>query len=320
MPQPKIHRYLRHGTLPQLRVFEASARLGSLARAAEALHMAQPTVSVQIKKLSETIGVPLFEQVGKRMHLTEAGRRLYEGCQEIFRVLTSVEDAISGLRTLEAGRLRLAVSTTGMSFAPRLLGVFLERHPGVEVALQAYNRQTLVGRLRDNADDLYIFADAPELDDVVAQELLPNPLVVLARDDHPLARERSIPFARLAQEPFLVREEGSGTRRMVMRLFRERGLAPAIRLELGTNEAIKEAILAGLGVAILSRYTFGLDPESSRYVCLDVEGFPLENHWYLAYPAGKHLGATARAVLDFSRAEARKLVRESLTARSESSD
>ena len=315
MPQPNIHRYLRHGMLPQLRVFEASARLGSFTRAAQELHMAQPTASVQLKKLTETLGVPLFEQVGKRIYLTDAGRRLYESCEEVYHTFTALDESLSGLRTLEAGRLRLAVSTTGMCFAPRLLAAFLERHPHVEVHIQTHNRKTLVTRLRENADDLYIFADPPELEDVVAQELLPNPLVVLARDDHPLAGEKNIPFERLAQEPLLIREEGSGTRRIAMRLFHEHGFTAKIRLELGSNEAIKESILAGLGVAILSRYTFGLDPESSRYVCLGIEGFPLENHWYLAYPVGKQLGATARAFLDFSRTEAKGLGRGTLTRR-----
>ena len=311
MPHQKIHRYLRHGTLPQLRVFEASARLGSFVRAAEELHMSQPTASVQIKKLCETVGVPLFEQLGKRIYLTEAGRQLYDACQDLFRVFVSVEESLSSLRALRSGRLRLAVSTTGMSFAPRLLAAFLEHHPGVEIALQSHNRQTLVERLRNNADDLYVFADSPEMEEVVAQELLPNPLVVLARDDHPLIREKRIPLERIAEEPFLIREEGSGTRRIAMRLFREHAITPKIRMTLDSNEAIKEAILAGLGVAILSRYTFGLDPESSRYVCLDVAGFPLENHWYLVYRGGKHLGVTARAFLDFCRAEAKALVRES---------
>ncbi len=311
MPQPNIRRYLRHGMLPQLRVFEASARLGSFTLAAQELHVSQPTASVQIKKLTETVGVPLFEHVGNRIYLTEAGRRLFAGCQEIFRSLESVEESLAELRTLETGRLRLAVSTTGMSFAPRLLGKFVERHPGVETSLQAHNRQTLVGRLQENADDLYLFADFPDMEDVVAQELLPNPLVVLARDDHPLAREKDIPFWRLAQEPFLLREEGSGARRVAMRLFAEHGLQPRVRMELGTNEAIKEAILAGLGVAILSRHTFGLDPESSRYVCLDVQGFPIENHWYFVYPAGKRLTPAARAFLDFARVEAKAMVGES---------
>ncbi len=178
--------------------------------------------------------------------------------------------------------------------------------------MQAHNRQTLVERLAHNEDDLYLFADAPGMEGVVAQELLPNPLVVLARDDHPLARERDIPFERLAGEPLLMREEGSGTRRIAMRLFGEHGLTPRIRMELGTNEAIKEAILAGLGVTIMSRHTFGLDPESSRYRCLDVEGFPVENHWYFVYPEGKHLSSVARAFLDFARVEAKGLVLASL--------
>jgi DNA-binding transcriptional LysR family regulator len=315
MSQSSIHRYLKHGTLPQLRLFEATARLGSFTQAAHELHMAQPTASVQIKKLSETVGIPLFEQVGKRLYLTDAGRRLYDSCREVFRAFADLEASLAGMRALESGRLRLAVSTTGMSFAPRLLGAFVGLHPGIETSMQAHNRQRLIERLVQNEDDLYLFADAPEREDVVAQELLPNPFVVLARDDHPLARETNIPFERLATEPFLIREEGSGARRIAMRLFGEHGLTPRIRMELGTNEAIKEAILAGIGVTIMSRFTFGLDPESSRYLCLDVEGFPLENHWYFAYPEGKQLSSVARAFLDFARAEAKELVLGSLGRR-----
>jgi len=310
MSNANIHRYLRHGTLPQLRLFEASARLGSFTRAAQELHLSQPAVSLQMKKLSETVGVALFEQVGKRIFLTDAGRQVYERCQDVFRVFTSLEASLAGMRTLDCCRLRLAVSTSGTCLAPRLLGAFGELHPGVETSMQSHNRRTLVERLTNNEDDLYLFADAPELDDVVAQELLPNPLVVLARDDHPLAAEKNIAFERLAHEPFLVREEGSGGRRIMMRLFHERGLAPRVRMELETNEAIKEAILAGLGVSIVSRHNFGLDPESLRLCCLDVEGFPLENHWYLAYPAVKHLSSAARAFLDFARVHTRRLALE----------
>ena len=284
MTAPNIQRYLRHGTLPQLRLFEASARLGSFSHAAQDLHMSQPAASVQMKKLTETLRVPLFEQVGKRIYLTEAGRCLYASCQELFRVFGDLEESLAGMRALETGSLRLAVSTTGMCFAPRLLGAFVELHPGVQTSMLAHNRQTLVERLTRNEDDLYLFADAPEMEDVVAQQLLPNPLVVLARDDHPLADAKNIPFERLAAEPFLVREEGSGARRSMMRLFREHGLTPKVRMELSSNEAIKEAVLAGLGMAIMPRFTFGLDPESPRYRCLDVEGFPLENHWYLSIP------------------------------------
>jgi molybdate transport repressor ModE-like protein len=306
--RPKIQRYLRHGVLPQLRLFEASARLGSFTRAAQEVGMSQPAASAQIRKLSETVGAPLFEQVGKRIHVTDAGRRLYQTCEEIFAAFTSLEEALAGMRTLDAGRLRLAVSTSGISFAPRLVGAFVQRHPGIQTSLQPHNRQSLVRRLINDEDDLYLFPDPPDMEEAVAQELLPNPLVVLARDDHPLARERNIAFERLAREPFLIREDGSGTRRTTLRLFRERGLTPQVRMELGTNEAIKEAILSGLGVSIMSRYTFGQDPESARYVCLDVEGFPIANHWYFAYPVGKQLSPVARAFLDFARAEAKWLV------------
>jgi len=308
MLQPGIRRYLKHGTLPQLRVFEASARLGSLTRAAGELHIAQPTASVQIKKLTETIGLPLFEQVGKRVYLTDAGQRLYAGCHEIFRAFSTLDETLNGMRTVESGHLRLAVSSTGKYFAPRMLGAFIERYPGVDASLAIHNRQTLIDRLANNEDDLYLFASPLGREDVVTQALLPNPLVVFARDDHPLARTRQISFERLAAEPFLMREPGSGTRLLATQLFEQRGLAPKIRLELSTDEAIKEAILAGLGVAIMSRFTLGLEAEPSRLICLDVDGFPLENHWHFAYPVGKQLSATTRAFMDFARIEAKGLV------------
>jgi DNA-binding transcriptional LysR family regulator len=305
MLQSGIRRFLKHGTLPQLRVFEASARLLSLTRAAEELHIAQPTASVQIKKLSETVGLPLFEQVGRRVYLTDAGRRLYAGCHEVFRALSAIEEALNGMRALESGHLRLAVSSTGKYFAPRMLGAFIQRYPGVDASLAIHNRKTLIDRLANNEDDLYIFASPLDREDVVTQTLLPNPLVVFARDDHPLAGARQIPFERIAAEPFVMREPGSGTRLLATQLFEQHGLTPKIRMELSTDEAIKEAILAGLGVAIMSRFTLGLEPGSPRLICLDVEGFPLENHWHFAYPVGKQLTATARAFMDFARLEAR---------------
>jgi DNA-binding transcriptional LysR family regulator len=308
MLQQGIRRYLRHGTLPQLRVFEASARLGSLTRAAEELHIAQPTASVQIKKLTETIGLPLFEQVGRRVYLTDAGQHLYAGCHEVFRAFSTIEETLNGLRAMESGHLRLAVCSTGKYFAPRILGAFIQRYPGVQASLEIHNRTMLLDRLAHNADDLYIFASPLEREDVVTQALLPNPLVVFAREDHPLAKARQISFERIAAEPFLMREHGSGTRQLASKLFEQHGLAPKIRLELSDDEAIKEAILAGLGVAIMSRFTLGLEPEPSRLICLDVDGFPLENHWHFAYPVGKELSATTRAFMDFARQEAKGLL------------
>ena len=312
MLQANIRRYLKHGTLPQLRVFEASARLGNFSLAAQELHMAQPTASVQIKKLAETVGLPLFEQVGRRVYLTDAGQRLYAGCHEVFRALATIEETLNALRATESGHLQLAVCSTGKHFAPRMLGAFIQRHPGVAVSLEIHNRKALIDRLANNEDDLYVFASPLEREDVVIQALLPNPLVVFARNDHPLANARQISLERLASEPFIMREPGSGTRLIATKLFELHGISPKIRLELNDDEAIKEAILSGVGVAIMSRFTLGLEDESSRMICLDVDGFPLENHWYFAYPVGKQLSATVRAFTDFARLEAKGMVMQGI--------
>lgn len=315
MPQSNIRRFLKHGTLPQLRVFEASARLGNFTRAAEELHMAQPTASVQIKKLSETVGLPLFEQVGKRVYLTEAGRRVYAGCNDVFDALSRLEDTLNEMRGLASGHLRLAVTSTAKYFAPRLLGAFIQRHPGIDASLQIHNRSELIARLANNEDDLYLFADPPVEQEVVVQAILSDPLAVYARSDHPLAGAKGIGFARFAEEPFLIREPGSGTRMVVLKLFEQHGLAPKIRMELSTDEAIREAILAGLGVSILSRYSLGLEPEQAKLACLDVEGFPRERHWQFVYPVGKQLSVAARAFMDFARIEAKSLVRDAFGQR-----
>ena len=312
MPMSAVRRFLRHGMLPQLAVFEAVARLGSFTRAAEELHLAQPTVSTQIKKLSDTLGLPLFEQIGKKVHLTPAGAALQAGCRELFSAFGRIEESLASLRGLEGGRLRLAVSTTGKYFAPRLLAAFVGLHPKIEVSLQIHNRQGLIDRLARNEDDLYIFANPPTEQEVVCQPILPNPMVMFARADHPLARQKRVPGAVLAAEPYLMREPGSGTRLVTYEFFDRAGIEPRVRMELSTNEAIKQAILAGLGVSILSRYTLGLDTEQSQLAILDVEGLPIERQWQFVYPVGKQIAPAARAFMDFVRAEAKHLVQDHL--------
>jgi len=312
MPQSMVRRFLRHGMLPQLAVFEAVARLGSFTRAAEELHLAQPTVSTQIKKLSDTLGLPLFEQIGKKVHLTPAGTALQAGCRELFSAFGRIEESLASLRGLEGGRLRLAVSTTGKYFAPRLLAAFVGLHPKIEVSLQIHNRQGLIDRLARNEDDLYIFANPPTEQEVVCQPILPNPMVLFARADHPLAQRRKIPPAALAEEPYLMREPGSGTRLVSYEFFDRHGIEPRVRMELSTNEAIKQAILAGLGVSILSRYTLGLDTEQNQLAVLDVEALPIERQWQFVYPVGKQIAPAARAFMDFVRAEAKHLVQDHL--------
>lgn len=310
MPHDRIRRYLRHGMLPQLAVFEAAARLGSYTRAAEALHLAQPTVSTQIRKLSDTLELVLFEQIGKRVHLTPAGESLYAGCKGLFESLARIEDSLASLRDLDSGRLRLAVCTSAKNFTPRLLAEFAARHPKIAISLQIENRASLISRVAANADDLYIFAHPPEDLEVVTQTIMPNPLVVFARADHPFVGQRKVPLAALAEEPFLAREAGSGTRLAAEAAFAKQGLEPRIRMELSTNEAIKEAVLAGMGVAVLSRHTHGFETDSPQLAVLDVEGFPIERQWQFVYPVGKNISAIARAFMDFVRKEAHPLLAE----------
>lgn len=309
MPHNEIRRYLRHGTLPQLRVFEAVARLGSYTRAAEELHIAQPTVSVQIKKLTQTVGLPLLEQVGKRVHMTAAGRELHRACGALFETLATMERGLSDLRGLTAGSLRVAVTSTGKYLAPRLLAAFVRRHPGLDVALHVGPWREVVDRLTRNSDDLYILGNPPGDAEVVVQPILPNPFLVYARADHPLASERGIAFERLAREPILVREKGSGTRQLTERLFSEHGSKPNVVMEVASDEGIKEAILAGAGVSILSRHALGFEPQRQLAV-LDVQGFPVESHWHFAYPIGKQTSPIAQAFLDFVRHHADEIIGE----------
>jgi len=313
MPQPAIRRYLKHGMLPQLAVFEAVARLGSFTKAAEELYIAQPTVSVQMKKLSETVGLPLIEQIGKRIHLTDAGRVLQAACLETFNTLAGLERGLDDLRGLEAGQLQLAVSTTGEYFAPRVLAAFVKQHPRVEISLQIHNRGVLLERMAKNLDDLYIFAEAPEGGDWTVHPILPNPMVPFAHADHPLAREKNIPFTRFAKEPFLMREPGSGARSFAREIFVNHGCEPRVRMELSNNEAIKQAIIAGLGVSIMSRYTLGLDVPHEQLAVLDVEGFPVDRGWVFVHPAGKQLSLVAQSFMTYTLREAKKLVFDHLS-------
>lgn len=300
MPQSKIRRYLRHGTLPQLSVFEAVARLGGFTRAAEELYMAQPTVSVQIKKLTETIGLPVLEQVGKSVRLTPVGRELQTVCSEIFATLTRFEQRVADLRGMQAGSLHIGSSTVAKYFTTRQVSEFLKSYPGIDVKMHVGHRQSLLERMAANADDLYVMMEPPKDGDFVTLSVLPNPIEVIAPSGHPLAEEKSIPFERLSRESMIVREPGSGTRMAVEQLFREHNVQANIRMELASNEAIGEAIRCGMGVSILPRQAVGYDMQPGL-TTLDVVGFPLMAHWHVVYPVGKQLPVVAQSFVDFLR-------------------
>lgn len=292
---------IRHATLRQLQLFEAIVRLGSFTRAAEELFLTQPTISTQIKKLSDSLEVPLFEHVGRNVKPTEAGVELYEACRQIFESLANLEMKIADIKGIKRGRLRLGVITTAKYFAPEVLGEFCQLHEGIDVALKVTNRDRIIERILANEDDLYIMGQSPEAEaDVEAFPFAPNPLVVMAPRDHPLTREKNIPLSRIAKEPIILREPGSGIRDTTLKLFEEQGLKPKVRMELGSNEAIKHGIVGGLGLSVLSLHTLALEGPDGPVAILDVEGFPIQRKWYLVYPRGKELSLVAKAFLEFA--------------------
>ena len=303
---------MRYATLRQFKVFESIARLRSVTRAAEELHLTQPTVSIQLKQLSEIVGLPLLEQVGKKLYLTDAGQELLKVCQTMFDNLDRFEMVVSDFKGTKAGRLRLSVITTAQYFIPRLLGRFFERYPGIEVSLEVTNRGKVLQRLSDNADDLYVLGQPPEHMDVRAEAFLDNPLVVVAPHEHPLALERNITLPRLAQEFFLIREPGSGTRLAAENHFRDHELALKVRMELGSNEAIKLAVAGGLGLAVLSAHTLALEKNSDELTVLDVQGFPIRRQWYVLRPAEKQLSVVAQTFLDFMLSESQAMAQSYL--------
>lgn len=286
-------------TLHQLKVFEATARHSSFTKAAEELYITQPTVSTQIKQLTKAIGLPLFEQIGKRLYLTEAGKELLQTCQGIFDRLDNFEMKIADLKGTKQGRLQLGVITTTKYFIPKILGSFCQQYPGIDIALQVTNHQKLQERMSSNKDDLYILSQLPEDIDLYHQAFLENPLVVVARKDHPLANQKNLPISCLQDEPFIMRESGSGTRQAVQKLLLQNDVSVRVRLELGSNEAIKQAILGGLGISVLSIHTLSTESAQGELTVLDVEQFPIQRNWYVAHLAGKQLSIIAQAFFGY---------------------
>jgi DNA-binding transcriptional LysR family regulator len=287
-----------HVTIRQLKIFEAVARQLSITRAAEELHLSQPAVSMQMKKLAEVVGQPLMEQDGKRVRLTGAGEELAISAREVIRSLKRFELGLVARKGLAGGFLRLAAITTATYFVPRLLGEFAKLHPGVKVSLRVVNREQALESLAAGLEDLYVLGQPPVNLAVTAQPFMDNPLVVIAAPDHPLALKRNIPLARLIEEPWLMREEGSGTRKAVERLFASQGLALTPRMELGGSEAIKQAVLAGLGISVLSQHSLALH-SPDQFAILDAKGFPIRRQWHAVYPAERPLTVVARTFLDF---------------------
>lgn len=294
-------------TLHQLKVFETVARNGSFTRAAEELLITQPTVSSQVKQLTKAVGLPLFEQIGKSLYLTDAGKELLITCQDIFERLDNFEMKVADLKGTKQGQLNLAVITTAKYFVPRLLGSFCQNYPGIDVALQVTNHQEIQQRMSDNQDDLYIVSNPHKDIDLISQPFLNNPLVVVARKDHPLANKRDLDIQELQDRPFIMREQGSGTRDAILNLFDKHNISVKVKLELGSNEAIKQAISGGLGISILSEHCLISERRSGELTILDFKHFPIKRRWYVCHLAGKKLSVIAETFLEYLLEESPKM-------------
>jgi len=288
---------LRQVTLHQLRLFSALARRMNMTRAAEGMHVTPSAFSVQIKQLSQGLGLPLHEQAGKKLFLTEAGRAVAAASRDVIERLDLLGMELAEMQGLERGCVRLAMITTAKYFATRLIGDFCRAHPQVEFVLEVVNREQILERMRQNLDDLYIMGQAPEEMDVVAAPFADNPLVVLAPAGHPLCEKKRIAPSLLEREPFILREPGSGTRQATERYFAEHKIRPAARMTLGSDETIKQAVAAGLGLAVLSRHVLTLDTSPGPLCEIDVQGFPITRRWYVVHLKEKKLSPLARAFL-----------------------
>ena len=297
-----------HFTLQQLKLFEAVSRRSSYTRAAEELHLSQPAVSIQIKRLEEQVGLPLFEVVGKKIFPTAAGKAMYEASADILNRVGELKNTVEVLKGEVKGPLRLSVVTTSKYFMPHLLGTFLNKYPEVEPKLVFTNRARVIQRLYDNEDDFVVMGQVPADDKLETYPFLENILVPVAHPDHHLANKMKITLEELVKERFLVREEGSGTRLVFDRLLEKNGLKIEPYMELGSSEALKQAVMAGLGLAILSLHSLRLEQAAKKLVVLDVEGFPLKRRWFAVHLNGKKLSLVAQTFHDFILAESNNIL------------
>lgn len=287
----------RRITFRQLETFAAVSRLNSFTKAADALHLTQPAVSIQIKQIADSIGQPLFEQTGRDIALTPAGEELLRAVRSLDDIWNRFESAIDELRGLKRGKLRVALVTTAKYFLPRMLGAFCKRYPEIDIELEIANREKIVDRLRNNMDDLYVMSYPPDDLDIVRRPFLDNEYVVLAPTAH-WAVGKMVTLQELAKEPFLLRELGSGSRHVIDKHMHDCNIQLKVRLALASNEAIRDLVASGMGLSVLSRHALGNDSARNGLAILNVNGFPLKQAWNVVHLRSKILSLPAQAFLD----------------------
>ncbi len=286
-------------TLHQIEVFGAVARHHSMTKAANELHMTQPAVSIQIKQLQEALGIPLIEVIGRQVYLTEAGRHLYQMQQSIQNEIESFSSTISQLKGGLEGTLTVSAASTTKYFLPYLLGEFQRRYPQIQASLKVTNRNEVLGHLKDNKYDLAVLTQVPDDKSITAIPFLGNPLVMCGAPDHPLRNENDISIQQLKNEPFVYREPGSGTRMVLERYLTENSINVNPIMELGTNEAVKQAIMGGIGISLISKLSLENELILNKISILDVQELPIMTNWHALYKKEKNLSPVTENFLLF---------------------
>ena len=305
----RLHAHI--GTLRQLEILLAVHDGGSVKAAAAQLHLTQPTVSMQVKKLVDAIGMPIYSQIGRKLVFTDAGLALVDTAREVLDGFARLDMRLSDLRGLKAGTLRLAVVTTAKYFIPHLLGPFCARYPAVDIQFKVGNRQQIIERLRQGKDDFYMFSHPPEDMDIETTEFLSNPLVAIASQEHKLAKRKRIELEELAQEAFLMREAGSGTRYAIEQHMAQLGTKLSVKMTIESNEAIRHAVMAGLGVSILSAHTLAFGGRTGL-AQLNVRQLPIETHWYFVGLRAKRPSLIAKTFLNYVQTEGKEALLQEL--------
>jgi DNA-binding transcriptional LysR family regulator len=286
---------MKNVTVRQMRVFSEVARHLSFARAAEALHITAPAVTMQVKEFESQIGLPLFDRRGRQVQLTTVGEYMLADVRRVLAVLKDAEDTLARFKGLTGGQLVIGMVSTAEYFVPRLLAHFRAEHPSVDLRLKLANREQLVQLLHRAEVDLAIMGRPPRELATRAEPFALHPHVLVTAPDHPFTRLEEIPVRALASEPFIVRESGSGTRAALEEYARERRLDLRYAMEMSSNESIKQAVMAGMGIALISLHTLALELQQGLIAVVEVDGLPVMRRWHVVNRLAKALSPAAEA-------------------------
>ncbi|WP_217544347.1 LysR family transcriptional regulator [Vibrio metschnikovii] len=305
----RLHAHI--GTFRQLEILLAVYHGGSITAAADSLFLTQPTVSMQLKKLAEAIGLPLYQQVGRTLRFTDAGLATVETAKKVLQNCEELDMRLSRLKGLESGTLKLAVVTTAKYFIPHLLGPFCQRYPGIDIQLTIANRQQVMERCENGADDFYVFSHLPEGLELDVIEFMANDLVAIAAASHPFTQQERVSLAEFCQEDFLIREVGSGTRYATEAFFKKQAYQPNIKMTIASNEAIIHSVLARLGVSILSAHTLAFGNIYGVQV-INVESLPIKTRWSFSWTRQRALSPIAEVFLNYVQTEGREIIQQTV--------